>query len=201
MHTASISKGFRPISWVFSATLILCRIAGCDQLLDLPAEEIAAFKEMARQHSLETLHQKLSLLMAAVEEIRYATQPRLALETAFLKIIEAGNVVAVTTLIGRLEDLLNLEKALPGSSPPQPPPAAAPSVPSAAADPAPAAATAPSRNACGRADSRPAAARTPAPGNNGCQRTNCAGSARTAGNAACRPARAGTAEECRDPAA
>ncbi len=129
----------------FFRSLILCKIAGCDQLLDLPAEEIAAFKEMARQHSLETLHQKLSLLMAAVEEIRYATQPRLALETAFLKIIEAGNVVAVSTLIGRLEELLNLEKALPGSSPPQPPPAATTSVPPAAADPAPAAATALSR--------------------------------------------------------
>lgn len=112
----------------FFRSLILCKIAGCDRLLDLPEEEIALFKEMAQQHSLETLHQKLNLLMEAVEEIRYASQPRLALETAFLKIIEAGNVVAVTTLIGRLEEILNQEKKASHNFPEGPNPAIHPTI-------------------------------------------------------------------------
>ena len=104
-------------------TLILCKVPGCDHLLDLPGEELAASKETAQKYTLETLHQKLNLLMLAVEEIRHSSQPRLALETSFLKIIEAGNVVAVTTLLGHLEQLLGREPVAPGSPPP---PAAAP---------------------------------------------------------------------------
>jgi len=86
--------------------LILTRIEGCNSLLDLPEQEIALFKEIAFRYSLETLHMKLNLLMEAVEEIRYSAQPRLALETAFLKIIESGNVIPVATLLGHLEEML-----------------------------------------------------------------------------------------------
>ena len=134
-------------------TLILCKVPGCDQLLDLPGEELATFKETAQKYTIETLHQKLNLLMQAVEEIRHSSQPRLALEISFLKIIEAGNVVAVTTLLGHLEQLLGREPVAPGSpaqptaappaSPPPPAvsrqaPAVAPPTPTAAPGPAPA---------------------------------------------------------------
>ncbi|KGO33352.1 MAG: DNA polymerase III subunit gamma/tau [Desulfoprunum sp.] len=136
-------------------TLILCKVPGCDHLLDLPGEELAVFKETAQKYTLETLHQKLNLLMQAVEEIRHSSQPRLALETSFLKIIEAGNVVAVTTLLGHLEQLLGREPGATGSPPPPsvvppaasiPPstgasrqsPAAAPSAPVTTPDPTPA---------------------------------------------------------------
>jgi len=87
-------------------TLILTRLPGCESLLDLPGEELAAFAETAKKYTIETLHQKLTLLMQVVEEIRHSSQPRLALETAFLRIIEAGNVVSVTTLLDRLGELL-----------------------------------------------------------------------------------------------
>ncbi len=86
--------------------LLLSMLPGCESLLDLPGEELTIFREMAKKYSIETLHQKLNLLMQAVEEIRHSSQPRLALETAFLKIIEAGNVVAVTSLLDRLGELL-----------------------------------------------------------------------------------------------
>ncbi|MBB5349015.1 DNA polymerase III subunit gamma/tau [Desulfoprunum benzoelyticum] len=135
-------------------TLILCKIPGCDQLLDLPGEELATFQETAHRYTLETLHQKLNLLMQAVEEIRHSSQPRLALEISFLKIIEAGNVVAVTTLLGHLEQLLGHEPAA-AEAPPQPataPPAAASSPPPDIARQAPAV-----------APSAPVAAPEPAP--------------------------------------
>ena len=53
---------------------------------------------------------QLSLLMEAVEAIRHSSQPRLTLETAFLKIIEAGNVVPVASLLGHLEEMLKREQ-------------------------------------------------------------------------------------------
>ncbi len=91
-------------------TLLLCKIDGCSSLIDLPAEELAECQKLAAGYSSETLHMKLALLMNTAEELRHATQPRLTLETAFLKIIEAGNVVPLTTLLGHLDEVL---KTLP----------------------------------------------------------------------------------------
>jgi DNA polymerase-3 subunit gamma/tau len=45
--------------------------------------------------------------MRTAEDIRYSLQPRLTLETAFLSIIEAGNVVGVSTLLERLDTTIN----------------------------------------------------------------------------------------------
>ena len=86
--------------------LILCKIKGCDELLDISQSELAHFQELAAHHSTQTLHMKLTLLMQGVEEMRYSGQPRLAMETAFLKIIQSSEVVPVTTLLSRLDTLL-----------------------------------------------------------------------------------------------
>ena len=87
-------------------TLILCKIEGCSQLLDMPDQEIQIHQELASGFSMETIHLKLALLMQSVEEMGHSMQPRLTLETTFLKIIEAGNVVPVATLLGQLQQLL-----------------------------------------------------------------------------------------------
>jgi DNA polymerase-3 subunit gamma/tau len=89
-------------------TLLLVKIGDCQELIELPAEEITHLNDIAKDYSFETLHLKLSLLMQATEELRYTTQPRIALETAFFKIIEAGNVVPVSQLLGQLENLLKV---------------------------------------------------------------------------------------------
>jgi len=80
----------------------------CQELIELPAEEIAHLNDIANVFSFETLHLKLSLLMQATEELRYTTQPRIALETAFFKIIEAGNVVSISRLLGQVDNLLRV---------------------------------------------------------------------------------------------
>ncbi len=87
-------------------TLLLVKMGDCQELIELPGEEISHFNEIAKDFSFETLHLKLSLLMQATEELRYTTQPRIALETAFFKIIEAGNVVSVSSLLGQVDNLL-----------------------------------------------------------------------------------------------
>ena len=97
-------------------TLILCRIQGCSELLDLPEQDITAFMELAAGFSLETIHLKLTLLMQSVEDMGRSTQPRLAMETAFLKVIEAENVVPVTRLLAHLQDILSGIQAIPSGA-------------------------------------------------------------------------------------
>lgn len=86
--------------------LILCKIKGCDELLDISQQELALFQELADNHSTQTLHMKLTLLMQGVEEMRYSGQPRLAMETTFLKIIQSSEVIPVADLLSRLDTLL-----------------------------------------------------------------------------------------------
>ncbi len=90
--------------------LLLCRIEGCGDLINLPAEDLAEFRKLATEVSSETLHLKLALLMQTADDLRHAVQPRLTLETAFLKIIEAGNVVPLSDLLGHLAEIM---KTLP----------------------------------------------------------------------------------------
>jgi len=97
-------------------SLLLCKIDGCTNLIDLPAEDLAEFQKLAQGYSTETLHQKLNLLMAVAEEIRYSRQPRLTLETSFLKIIEADNVVNVGVLLGKIDEMLE-EQVVTNTSP------------------------------------------------------------------------------------
>lgn len=75
-------------------------------MLDMPDQEIQIHRELASGFSMETIHLKLALLMQSVEEMGHSMQPRLTLETTFLKIIEAGNVVPVASLLGQLQQLL-----------------------------------------------------------------------------------------------
>jgi DNA polymerase-3 subunit gamma/tau len=96
-------------------TLLLCKIEGCTELIDLPTEELTDFQSLASHYSSETLHLKLSLLMSMAEDLKFSAQPRLTLEISFLKIIEATNVVPVTSLLGHLETILSILPAKPTS--------------------------------------------------------------------------------------
>lgn len=86
--------------------LILCKIDGCRELFDVPQAEFEELNSIAALHSHDTLHMKLNLLMQGVEEMRYSSQPRLCLETTFLKIIQADDVVQVAAILGKLDSLL-----------------------------------------------------------------------------------------------
>ncbi len=85
--------------------LLLCKIDGCEALLDLPKEERKELYEMASPHSRETLHLKLTLLMQMAEQLRFASQPRICLETWLLKIVESTNVVPLSRILGQLEEI------------------------------------------------------------------------------------------------
>lgn len=94
-------------------TLLLCKIEGCRELIDLPEEEFQNFYTLAKSYSAESLHVKMNMLIEMVEHIGRSTQPRLVLETTFLKIIETGNITAVSELIAKLGDFLKSGGQLP----------------------------------------------------------------------------------------
>ena len=84
-------------------SLLLVKLDGCSKLLDISEEDLKTLQATAEQFSIESIHQKLSLLMQTAEDLRYSLQPRLVLETAFLSIIESGNIVPLTTLLETLD--------------------------------------------------------------------------------------------------
>ena len=101
-------------------SLLLCKIDGCSNLIDMPAEELSEFQKIAENYSSETLHHKLNLLMTITEEVRYSSQPRLTLETGFLNIIEAGNVTNVSFLLGKLDQVIQGLPDQPSDPPTEP---------------------------------------------------------------------------------
>ena len=86
--------------------LLLCKIDGCTELLDLPEEELRQTQSMAADYTSETIHLKLSLLMQMTDQLKQSSQARIAIETSFLKIIEATNVVPLSSLLGHLQEIM-----------------------------------------------------------------------------------------------
>ncbi|MDX1775355.1 MAG: DNA polymerase III subunit gamma/tau, partial [Desulfobulbales bacterium] len=94
--------------------LVICRISDQpEKLLDIPDQEFAEMRATAAQHSAETLQLYFNMLLKGTEEMQYSTHPRLAFEMALIRSAEAGNVVPVAELIGRLEALQPGEIAAP----------------------------------------------------------------------------------------
>jgi len=90
----------------FRALLIAKVKARPEELLDLSDQELAAIKDIAAGASQETLYQYFSLLLKGSEEMQYSSRPRLALEMAFVRATQAGQIVPTATLLGRLDGLL-----------------------------------------------------------------------------------------------
>jgi DNA polymerase-3 subunit gamma/tau len=87
-------------------SLLLIKIGGCEHLLNVSETETALFKTLAGEYSAESIHAKLNQLIQTADDIRYSLQPRLTLETAFISIIASGDVVAVDTLLAKLDSAL-----------------------------------------------------------------------------------------------
>jgi len=100
----------------FRALLIAKVKTRPEELLDLSDQELAAIKDIAAGASQETLYQYFSLLLKGSEEMQYSSRPRLALEMAFVRATQAGQIVPTATLLGRLDGLLAGVVPLPHSA-------------------------------------------------------------------------------------
>lgn len=84
-------------------SLIVTKIgAGSAELLDIPDQEKEVLRNLVAQYSSETLVKNFHVLMKGVQELQYASQPKLVLEVTFMKMIALGDVVNAATLLERL---------------------------------------------------------------------------------------------------
>jgi len=77
-----------------------------DEMLDLADHELNALRELAAAHSAETLYHFYNLLLKGIEEMQYSSRPRMVLEMAFIKATQAGEIASASSLLARLDGLL-----------------------------------------------------------------------------------------------
>lgn len=88
-------------------SLLICRTSPDPQkLLDVSDQEFAELKDLAAAHSRETISLAFQLLFAGCEKMQYSSHPRLVLETAFIRMIQAGQITPAATLLERMDTLL-----------------------------------------------------------------------------------------------
>jgi DNA polymerase-3 subunit gamma/tau len=84
-----------------------------DILMDLPPNEIEALAKQVKGVSIAFIDQVFTLLFNAEPSIRYASQPRLAIEMVFFKIQQITPVLPIDLLIDRIDRLLHDPKQRP----------------------------------------------------------------------------------------
>jgi len=88
-------------------SLIICSVSEePEAILDISDVEMATLKNLAGIHSTESLISIFDILLKGVDVLKYSAQPRMALEMCFVKAVQSGNIVPVTTLLSRLDSLI-----------------------------------------------------------------------------------------------
>jgi len=88
-------------------SLLVCKVVlQPENILDVADQDLQDMRETASGYSAETLHNYFQLLLHGVEEMQYSKHPRLVLETTFIKIVQAGNIVPVSALLEKMDNLL-----------------------------------------------------------------------------------------------
>jgi DNA polymerase III subunit gamma/tau len=86
-----------------------------ERLIDLPAEEIQALQEIARQAGPESLQRRFDILARAADDIARSDSPELVLEMALAKMASIRPYAPVDALVDRL---LELERRIGAGGPP-----------------------------------------------------------------------------------
>ncbi len=100
-----------------------------DKLVDVPAHEIVMMQEQIKNVSLTYLSQILDLLFKEDAAIKFSSQPKIALEMAFIKMFEIKPALSIDTLIQKIDTLgKEISKSQPTNAghainqhPPEPP--------------------------------------------------------------------------------
>ena len=91
--------------YYFRALLISRISTDPESFLDVPDLEFAEMIKIAGQHTVETLQLYFNMLLKGAETMQYSSHPRLAFEMALIRAAEAGNVIPVADLLGKLENM------------------------------------------------------------------------------------------------
>ncbi|MFZ0612608.1 MAG: DNA polymerase III subunit gamma/tau [Desulfobacterales bacterium] len=96
----------------------LCRQTG--RLIDLPAHEIQRLQEQAAAVSAAHLNQLFDLLFKEEPAVRFSAQPKIAVEMACFKLLQAQPTLSIDALIERLDTLRRHIAETPGGTNPRP---------------------------------------------------------------------------------
>ena len=103
--------------------LIVCKVSKKPgALLEVTEEELAILEKTAAAHTLETLSAIFNLLLEGLEKALLSQQPRMALELSFIRAVQFTDVVPISELIVRFEQILagTLPEDLSSGSPAAP---------------------------------------------------------------------------------
>ena len=141
--------------------LLVAALGGkVDKLIDLPAAEIEHLVAQAKRFSAGALNQIFDMLFREEAAVRLSPQPKLALEMALIRLLQAGPALPIDALIDKL-DVLRQEMLTPGRRQEMAPPAKSPDM--AAPAPAPVRMKPPEDAPAGQPESRPAGLPSAAP--------------------------------------
>ena len=93
------------LAW-FRHLIFCCLNKGPGRMLDLPREDIDRLSEIGQHHSLTTVYALFNILLEGLERANYSSQPRLAIEMAFIRAVQVGDVQPVSELLVRLDKIL-----------------------------------------------------------------------------------------------
>jgi DNA polymerase III subunit gamma/tau len=75
------------------------------RLVDLPEQELTLMRQQVEGQPAAVIGQLLELLFQAENQMRYASQPRLALEMIFIRLLQARPALGIDTLIEKIDAL------------------------------------------------------------------------------------------------
>ncbi len=111
-------KLFTEVVAHFRNLLVVKMGGGPETLADVPAHEIEEMARQAEQVPVTHLNQVLDILFKEEATVKHSSQPKLALEMAFLRILQIKPALPLDTLIEKLDHL----RSEAGESPPDPGP-------------------------------------------------------------------------------
>ncbi len=93
------------LTWIRG--LVVCKVSKKPgDLLEVTEDELAFLEATAAEQSLETLSAMFNLLLDGLEKASFSQQPRLALELTFIRAVQFRDVVPVSDLISRFDQML-----------------------------------------------------------------------------------------------
>jgi len=96
------------LSW-FRA-LVVCGIcSNPEKLLDFPDNEMSELKQCAKKYPAQGLVLMFNVLMENLEKAGYSSRPRYALEMALIKTAQVREVVPVSRILSRLDEVIKGE--------------------------------------------------------------------------------------------
>jgi len=102
-------KRFATDLLAYLRALLICRTSPRPEaLLDVSDQELAELRELSANHSPETLSMLFQLLFKGMSEMQYSAHPRLVLEMAFIKAVQAGQVTPAAALLARLDEMIKV---------------------------------------------------------------------------------------------